>query len=475
MMLYKGYEMVVGLEVHVELKTQTKIFCNCKTTFGAPPNTHICPVCLGMPGALPVLNRRVVEYAVKAGLALSCDIARRSHMDRKNYFYPDLPKGYQISQYDEPLCTGGYVDIETADGQKRIGITRIHIEEDAGKLIHEGDGTAIDCNRCGVPLIEIVSEPDMRSAVEAAAYLRQLRTILRYAGVSDCRMNEGAMRCDVNLSVRRPGEALGTRTEMKNINSFQFVQKAIEYEYRRQVDVLERGESIDQETRRFDPSDGKTYLLRQKENADDYRYFPEPDIPPFAITDDEIQSLAEALPMLPEARKAMYRERFGLTANDCSLIIEEPCIADYFEKCAAETAYPKLCANLLITDALRHWKPETDTFPFAPCRLSEVATLLGKERINSSVAKKLIERLLEEDFDPESYVKENHLEQINDVALLEALVCEMLAKETKTVDSYRKGKTAALQALVGKAMGQTGGRANPVVLRELMEKHLLEE
>lgn len=474
-MMYKGYEMVVGLEVHVELKTQTKIFCSCKTTFGAPPNTNVCPVCLGMPGALPVLNRRVVEYAAKAGLALSCTIARRSHMDRKNYFYPDLPKGYQISQYDEPLCTGGHVDIETENGQKRIGITRIHIEEDAGKLIHDERGTAIDCNRCGVPLIEIVSEPDIRASAEADAYLRKLRTTLRYAGVSDCRMNEGAMRCDVNLSVRRPGEPLGTRTEMKNINSFQFVQKAIEYEYRRQVDTLERGEKICQETRRFDPSDGKTYLLRRKENADDYRYFPEPDIPAFVLSDDEIQSLAGTLPMLPEEREAMYRKRFGLTKTDSALILWEPVTAAYFEECAEKTAYPKLCANLFITEVLRHWSQENEEYPIAPLRLAQVATLLGQERINSSVAKKLIERLLESDLDPESYVKEQALEQIRDVGTLEAIVRAVLAKETKTVDSYKKGKTAALQALVGKAMGQTGGRADPVLVRELTEKLLREE
>ena len=338
MTLYKGYEMVIGLEVHVELKTKTKIFCNCKTDFGAEPNTHVCPVCMGMPGTLPVLNRKVVDYAIKAGLATNCTIARFSKQDRKNYFYPDLPKAYQISQYDLPLCEHGHVDIETENGAKRIGITRIHIEEDAGKLVHDDKlGTLIDCNRCGVPLIEIVSEPDIRSAEEADAYLRKLRAAILYTGVSDCKMNEGSLRCDVNLSVRKPGEPFGTRTEMKNLNSFQFIAKAIDYEYHRQVDALESGEGVVQETRRFDANSGKTYSMRKKEDANDYRYFPDPDLPPIVITEEKLAALKAEIPMLPDERKAIYTEKFGLTAYDSEVITNELAVADYFEETANNT------------------------------------------------------------------------------------------------------------------------------------------
>ncbi|MEE1066805.1 MAG: Asp-tRNA(Asn)/Glu-tRNA(Gln) amidotransferase subunit GatB, partial [Acutalibacteraceae bacterium] len=304
----KEYEMVIGLEVHVELKTKTKIFCNCETSFGAEPNSHTCPVCMGLPGTLPVLNDKVVEYAVKAGLATNCKIANFSKQDRKNYFYPDLPKAYQISQFDLPLCEHGYLDIETESGSKRIGITRIHIEEDAGKLVHDDiHGTMIDCNRCGVPLIEIVSEPDIRSAEEAKAYLQKLRAIILYTGISDCKMNEGSFRCDVNLSVREKGsKKFGTRTEMKNINSFQFVVKAIEYEYKRQIEAIENGEKIVQETRKFDADTGKTYSMRGKENANDYRYFPDPDLPPIELSDEKIEKIKTTIPELPDARKKKY-------------------------------------------------------------------------------------------------------------------------------------------------------------------------
>ena len=315
MTLYKGYEMVIGLEVHAELKTETKIFCSCPTAFGAAPNTQCCPVCMGLPGTLPVLNRKVVDYAVKAGLAMHCTIASYSKEDRKNYFYPDLPKAYQISQYDLPLCREGYLDIETESGAKRIGITRIHIEEDAGKLIHDDkNGTMIDCNRCGVPLIEIVSEPDIRSAQEAKAYLQKLRAIILYTGVSDCRMEEGSLRCDVNLSVRKAGEtAFGTRTEMKNLNSFQFIVKAIEYEYRRQVDELENGGVILQETRRFDPDSGKTFAMRGKENANDYRYFPDPDLPPIVLDAATVAALAGSARMASD--RAIQRAAWRISSS----------------------------------------------------------------------------------------------------------------------------------------------------------------
>lgn len=475
MTLYKGYEMVIGLEVHVELKTKTKIFCNCKTDFGAEPNTHVCPVCMGMPGTLPVLNRKVVDYAIKAGLATNCTIARFSKQDRKNYFYPDLPKAYQISQYDLPLCEHGHVDIETENGAKRIGITRIHIEEDAGKLVHDDKlGTLIDCNRCGVPLIEIVSEPDIRSAEEADAYLRKLRAAILYTGVSDCKMNEGSLRCDVNLSVRKPGEPFGTRTEMKNLNSFQFIAKAIDYEYHRQVDALESGEGVVQETRRFDANSGKTYSMRKKEDANDYRYFPDPDLPPIVITEEKLAALKAEIPMLPDERKAIYTEKFGLTAYDSEVITNELAVADYFEETANKTHYPKLAANMLITDILRACDTEAGEIPVKPERLAALADLLGDGKINSSTAKKIVCSLLENDFDPAAYVAEHGLEQINDCAVLEKIVREVLAADSKSVSSYKAGKTAALKAIVGKVMAKTEGRANPVAVTELAENLVLE-
>ena len=475
MTLYKGYEMVIGLEVHVELKTKTKIFCNCKTDFGAEPNTHVCPVCMGMPGTLPVLNKKVVDYAIKAGLATNCTIARFSKQDRKNYFYPDLPKAYQISQYDLPLCEHGYVDIETANGSKRIGITRIHIEEDAGKLVHDAKlGTLIDCNRCGVPLIEIVSEPDIRSAEEADAYLRKLRAAILYTGVSDCKMNEGSLRCDVNLSVRKPGEPFGTRTEMKNINSFQFIAKAIDYEYRRQVDALESGEGVVQETRRFDADSGKTYSMRKKEDANDYRYFPDPDLPPIVITEEKLAALKAEIPMLPDERKKLYTETYGLTAYDSEVITNELAVADYFEKTACATRYPKLAANMLITDILRSYDSENGDLPVKPERLAALADLLGDGKINSSTGKKIVAELLANDFDPATYVAEHGLEQINDRAVLEQAVREVLMSDAKSVTSYKAGKTAALKALIGKVMAKTGGKANPVTVNELMQTLIAE-
>ena len=475
MTLYKGYEMVIGLEVHVELKTKTKIFCNCKTDFGAEPNTHVCPVCMGMPGTLPVLNKKVVDYAIKAGLATNCSIARFSKQDRKNYFYPDLPKAYQISQYDLPLCEHGYVDIETAGGSKRVGITRMHMEEDAGKLVHDAKlGTLIDCNRCGVPLIEIVSEPDIRSAEEADAYLRKLRAAILYTGVSDCKMNEGSLRCDVNLSVRKPGEPFGTRTEMKNINSFQFIAKAIDFEYRRQVDALESGESVVQETRRFDADSGKTYSMRKKEDANDYRYFPDPDLPPIVITEEKLAALKAEIPMLPDERKKLYTETYGLTAYDSEVITNELAVADYFEKTACATRYPKLAANMLITDILRSYDSENGDLPVKPERLAALADLLGDGKINSSTGKKIVGELLASDFDPAVYVAEHGLEQINDRAVLEQAVREVLMSDAKSVASYKAGKTAALKALVGKVMAKTGGKANPVMVNELTQALIAE-
>ncbi len=466
--------MVIGLEVHVELKTKTKIFCSCPTDFGAAPNTQCCPVCMGLPGTLPVLNGKVVEYAVKAGLATNCTIAHRSKQDRKNYFYPDLPKAYQISQYDLPLCENGWLDIETSGGSKRIGITRIHIEEDAGKLVHDDvHGTMIDCNRCGVPLIEIVSEPDIRSAEEAKAYLQKLRAVILYTGISDCRMNEGSLRCDVNLSVRKAGtEEFGTRTEMKNLNSFTFIVKAIEYEYRRQVEALEAGEEIVQETRRFDPDSGKTFSMRTKENANDYRYFPDPDLPPIDISEERIAVLRADIPELPDTRKMKYMEQYGLSAYDSELLTSDMALADYFEVAAKETSYPKLLANMLISEVFRLVETETFSCPIPAPHLAAIATLLGNNTVNSSTAKKLIKILWENDCDPVAYVKEQGLTQIQDDTVLLPLIRAAIAENPKSLSDYRNGKLAAAKAIVGQVMAKTGGRANPVRLSELVEQEM---
>lgn len=472
--MIKNYEMVIGLEVHVELKTETKIFCDCSTTFGAPPNTQCCPVCMGMPGTLPVLNQQVVDYAIKAGLATNCTIATYSKQDRKNYFYPDLPKAYQISQYDLPLCEHGYLDIENENGSKRIGITRIHIEEDAGKLVHDEKlGTMIDCNRCGVPLIEIVSEPDMRSAEEAITYLKKLRAIIIYTGVADCKMNEGGMRCDVNLSVRKKGEKVfGTRTEMKNLNSFQFILKAIEYEYKRQVEAIEAGETIVQETRRFDQASGKTFSMRKKENANDYRYFPDPDLPPIEMSKKEVVELKETIPTLPDERKAFYMQQYALSAYDAELLITDKYIADYFEQAAAFTNYPKLLANLMIGELLRMLPADCEDISVSPEHMAAIATMMGTDEINSNTAKKVLKVIFTSDQDPVNYVKQNGLAQINDRTVLSEIVTQIIAQNAKAVADYKAGKTMAIKAIVGNVMAKTEGRGNPVIINELVEKYL---
>ena len=434
------YEMVIGLEVHCELKTASKIFCSCPTAFGAEPNTQCCPVCTGMPGALPVLNRQAVAYAVKAGLATNCRIASHSRQDRKNYFYPDLPKGYQISQFDQPLCENGFLEIETEAGSKRIGITRIHIEEDAGKLVHiEGQGTLVDCNRCGVPLIEIVSEPDLRSAEEAKAYLRKLRAVLLYTGVSDCRMNEGSMRCDVNLSVRRRGEeTLGTRTEMKNLNSFQFISRAIAFEFARQADALEAGEPVVQETRRFDQASGRTLPMRRKEDADDYRYFPDPDLPPIAVSREELDALRGEIPALPDERKRGYVGRWGLTP---------------------------FAAELLTLRREAVYKRQ-------PAHMAQIADLLGEGGINSGTARRLVRELWDTGRDPLETVRAEGLGQLSDREALTVLAREALVELPRAAGDYRNGRTAALQSLVGRVMRKTAGRGNPALLQEIFRSLL---
>jgi len=460
-----AYEMIVGLEVHAELRTESKIFCSCPTLFGAPPNTQCCPVCMGLPGALPVLNERAVELAIKAGLAMNCRISPVSKMDRKNYFYPDMPKAYQISQYDQPLCRDGYLEIETEAGTRRIGIARIHIEEDAGKLIHDGDrGSLLD-------LIEIVSAPDLRSGEEARAYLQKLRTILLYTDVSDCRMNEGSLRCDVNLSVRKRGEsAFGTRTEIKNLNSFSFIVKAIDYEFSRQVALLEAGQTVRQETRRFDVATGKTERMRGKENADDYRYFPEPDLPPIHVTEERIRAIAAEIPLLPDERKRTYRERYGLSATDGEVLTADRAMAEYFEEGAARAAYPKLLANLTLTELARLSEGESFSCPIAPAHMAALADLWGEGTVNSSTAKALIARMWEEDREPAELVRELDLAQINDPEMLRAAAKRALAANLRALADYRNGKKAAAKVIVGRVMGETKGRANPVLLGTIVDE-----
>lgn len=472
--MLKDYEMVIGLEVHVELKTKSKIFCSCPTAFGAAPNTQCCPVCMGMPGTLPVLNGEVVRFAIKAGLATNCQIEPYSKQDRKNYFYPDLPKAYQISQYDLPLCHHGHLDIETPEGAKRIGITRIHIEEDAGKLIHDPKlGTLVDCNRCGVPLIEIVSEPDIRSAQEAGAYLQKLKAVISYTGISDCKMNEGSLRCDVNLSVRKKGDpTLHTRTEMKNLNSFQSVLKAIEQEYQRQVEAVEKGERIVQETRRFDQATGKTYSMRRKEDANDYRYFPDPDLMPIETPLSQIEALRREIPPLPDERKAAYIRDYGLTPYAAEQLTGLREIADYFEQAAMLTHAPVTLCNLLITEIFRLLPPESTAIPISPAHLAGLADLLEEGQVNSSAGKKVLSILWEQDQDPGEVVRAQGLSQLSDPEALLAAVREAISQNPKLAEGYKKGKDATAKALMGQAMALTQGKANPVKLQEILQTEL---
>lgn len=467
-----GYEMVVGLEVHAELATRTKIFCACPTGYGAAPNTQCCPVCLGYPGALPVLNGEVVHFASKAGLALGCEIARFSKHDRKNYFYPDLPKAYQISQFDLPLCTGGQLTISTKDGEKTIGITRIHIEEDAGKLLHDERGTFLDMNRCGVPLIEIVSEPDIRTPQEADAYLRKLRTVLRYTGVSDCKMQEGSLRCDVNLSIHKPGEPFGTRTEMKNLNSFVSVVKAIEAEYARQVAAVKAGETIRQETRRFDQRTGETYAMRRKENANDYRYFPEPDLMPIALTEEQIAAWQAELPLLPDARKAAYIKEYGLTDYAAEQLVSELSIAEYYEAAARLTRAPRTLANLLITEVFRLLEGEDASICIPAGHLARLADMAESGEINNNTAKAAIAEIWQSGEEPDAYVTRNGLRQISDTAELLPLVQRAVEENQTIVAQYYGGKDTAKRAIMGAAMRLASGKANPNVLMRLVDEVL---
>ena len=468
----KHYEMTVGLEVHVELKTKTKIFCACPTDFGAEPNTQCCPICMGAPGVLPTLNARAVEYAIKAGLALNCEIARECGFDRKNYFYPDLPKAYQITQLDFPLCKNGYLEIETNRDKKRIKIERIHLEEDAGKLIHSSGCTMIDHNRCGVPLIEIVSAPEISSPEEAREYLKALRLVMLYAGISDCKMNEGSLRCDVNISVKKRGDsALGLRCEVKNINSFAFAGAAIEYEFCRQCEILEAGGRVPQETRRFDEKSGKTHAMRTKESSADYKYFPEPDISWIKITDADIEKAARELPKMPRERREEYASRFGLDQSASDILTSDRALADLFEASAALTDHVKSLSNLIISELPRLYAEDTLRY-ISPKSLAELVTLYGERRINSSTEKKLLLRILDSDESPAQIVEREGLAQITDRETLREHLLAVIKENPKSAADYRGGKSSALSFIVGKAMALSRGKADPEILQELARELL---
>ena len=467
----RNYEMTVGLEVHAELSTKTKIFCSCPTDFGAPPNTQICPICMGLPGTLPVLNRSAVEFAIKAGLATNCKIAHRAGLDRKNYFYPDLPKGYQISQYARPICYDGYIEFEGESGRERVELERIHIEEDAGKLIHDGGAsTLVDFNRCGRPLIEIVSRPQIHSAESARAYLKKLRTLLLAVGVSDCKMNEGSLRCDVNISVRRAGEEkLGERTEIKNLNSFAFVAKAIENEFARQCEILERGERIVRQTLRFNAASGKCEIMRSKESATDYRYFPEPDLADILISDSDVEAIRTEIPELPDQRRERYVKEIGLADSDAAILSSDLALSDYFDRAASVTEHKRTVANMLISEGLRLSVGEDFFCPIAPEKFGRLCELFASEMINSSTAKKLLVRMWSEPaLEPDKVAESESLWQINDRAELEKIAVAAIEQSRKAVEDYRGGKSFALKSIVGKAMAASGGRANPRIVEQLI-------
>ena len=466
------YEVVIGLEVHAELSTKTKIFCSCPTEFGAAPNTHVCPVCMAMPGTLPVLNEKVVEYAVKAGLATNCEISRNSKNDRKNYYYPDLPKSYQISQFDKPLCEHGYVEIDTPNGKKKIRLLRIHIEEDAGKLNHDdfGGGSLVDLNRAGVPLIEMVSEPDLRSAEEVEAYMRKLKSILEYIEVSDCKMQEGSLRADVNVSVHKPGEPFGTRTEMKNMNSFRSIVRAIEYEVERQIDVLEDGGKIEQETLRWDDVSGKTFPMRDKEDAQDYRYFPDPDLVAIKLSEEYIENIKKTLPELPESRKERYLKEYELSEKDAKLITASKYLSDLFEKAIEVCHNPKAVCNWIISDIsriLNETEMEPIAMPFDANQLGKLVVLIDKGTISSSIGKKVLVELFENPRDPEEIIKEKGWIQISDEGAIKEVVMKILEANPQSVADFKAGKDRALGFLVGQAMKETKGKANPKMLNEM--------
>lgn len=475
----KEYETVIGLEVHVELATKTKIFCGCSTAFGGAPNTHTCPVCTGMPGSLPVLNKKVVEYAAAVGLATNCNITKDCKFDRKNYFYPDNPQNYQISQLYLPICRDGHVDIELEDGTvKPVRIHEIHMEEDAGKLVHDdwSGESLVDFNRSGVPLIEIVSEPDMRSAKEVIAYLEKLRLIIQYLGASDCKLQEGSMRADVNLSVREAGTAeFGTRTETKNLNSFSAIERAIEAEKNRQIDLIESGEKVVQETRRWNDDKEYSYAMRSKEDAQDYRYFPDPDLVPIHISDEWLEEIRSRQPEFKTEKMKRYKEEFGIPDYDIEILTDSKKLADIFEQTTAICNNPKKVSNWLMVETMRIIKEKSmdvSDISFSPANLAALIKLTDDGSINSSVAKEVFEKIFDEDIDPVKYVEENGLKQVNDEGALKKTVEDVIAANPQSVEDYRNGKEKAIGFLVGQTMKAMKGKANPAMVNDMLKELL---
>ena len=474
----KQYETVIGLEVHVELATKTKIFCSCSTEFGGAPNTHTCPVCTGMPGSLPVLNKQVVEYAAAVGLATNCTITQNCKFDRKNYFYPDNPQNYQISQLYLPICRDGYVEIETEEGKKKVRIHEIHMEEDAGKLVHDdwADFSLVDFNRSGVPLIEIVSEPDMRSAEEVIAYLEKLRMIIQYLGASDCKLNEGSMRADVNLSVREVGATeFGTRTETKNLNSFKAIARAIENERERQIDLLESGQEVVQETRRWDDTKEYSYAMRSKEDAQDYRYFPDPDLVPINISDEWLERLKSEQPEFRDEKKERYIEEYGLPEYDANLLTLYKPLTVLLEAAVANGSKPKEASNWLMVETMRLVKEkgiEPDEVKFSADNFSKFLKLIDDNVINKTVAKEVFEAMFNDDIDPEKYVDEHELKMDNNTDDLKKIIEEVIANNPKAVADYQGGNQKAIGALVGQTMKATQGKANPQMINQMLRELL---
>ena len=477
-MAREDYETVIGLEVHAELSTKTKIFCSCPTEFGAEPNTHICPICMALPGALPTLNEKVVEYAVKAGLATNCEIEENSKNDRKNYFYPDLPKSYQISQFDKPLCKNGYIEIEDDNGKpKKVRILRIHIEEDAGKLNHNefSGGSLVDLNRAGVPLIEIVSKPDIRSSGEADRYLKKLKSILQYIDVSDCKMEEGSLRADVNVSVHKIGEPFGTRHEMKNMNSFKSIQRAIDYESEEQISDYENNKEVEQESKRWDDVAGRTYTMRTKENAEDYRYFPEPDLVAIKLSDEYIENIKNNLPEMPESRKKRYMEEIGLSEKDANALTSSKAYSDIFEKAGKICGNYKAVCNWLTSDIARilnEKEMEPEQIPFTAEELAEFVKIIDNGEISTKIGKTVLEEMFENPRSPKKIVEEKGLLQISDEASIRKVVDDVLSKNPQSIIDYKNGKDRALGYLVGQAMKETHGKANPQLLNKLFLENL---
>ncbi|CCY58146.1 aspartyl/glutamyl-tRNA(Asn/Gln) amidotransferase subunit B [Clostridium sp. CAG:632] len=474
----KAYETVIGLEVHVELATKTKIFCGCSTAFGGAPNTHTCPVCTGMPGSLPVLNKAVVEKAIAVGLATNCTITKNCKFDRKNYFYPDNPQNYQISQLYYPICRNGKVEIEVNGNKKYVGIHEIHMEEDAGKLVHDpyDDTSLVDFNRSGVPLIEIVSEPDMRSAEEVIAYLDKLRMIIQYLGASDCKLNEGSMRADVNLSVREVGaEQYGTRTEMKNLNSFKAIARAIENEQERQIDLIEEGKAVVQETRRWDDTKGYSYAMRSKEDAQDYRYFPDPDLVPIIISDEWMEEIRAKQPELRTEKQQRYKEEYDIPEYDIDIITSSKKMADLFEETIALGAAPKKVSNWLMVETMRLLKEhemEADEIRFSAAHLAALIQMVEAREINGTVAKEVFEKVFSENIDPKAYVEEHGLKTVNDEGALKKVVEEVIASNPQSVEDYRNGKEKAIGFLVGQTMKAMKGKADPGMINKMLKELL---